>query len=107
MKSLYYYETEDNIPIYFVEDNNTLVKIDAPKLSKQATNIQFKGQTDRYIPLLHYAFKDCPSLAPQIDRARFSRKEMIKITKNIIMQCVPAMKIALNLKQKKINVQYS
>ena len=35
MKSLYYYETEDNIPIYFVEDNNTLVKIDAPKLSKQ------------------------------------------------------------------------
>lgn len=81
MKSLYYYETEDNIPIYFVEDNNTLVKIDAPKLSKQATNIQFKGQTDRYIPLLHYAFKDCPSLAPQIDRARFSRKEMIKITK--------------------------
>lgn len=81
MKSLYYYETEDNIPIYFVEDNNTIVKIDAPKLSKQATNIQFKGQTDRYIPFLHYAFKDCPSLAPQIDRARFSRKEMIKITK--------------------------
>ena len=56
---------------------------------------------------LHYVFKDCPSLAPQIDRACFSRKEMIKITKNIIMQCVPAMKIALNLKQKKINVQYS
>ena len=115
MKSLYYYETEDNIPIYFVEDNNTLVKIDAPKLSKQATNIQFKGQTDRYIPLLHYAFKDCPSLAPQIDRARFSRKEIINLEstqklylqKNIIMQCVPAMKIALNLKQKKINVQYS
>lgn len=51
-----------------------IVKIDAPKLSKQATNIQFKGQTDRYIPLLHYAFKDCPSLAPQIDRARFSQK---------------------------------
>lgn len=75
MKSLYYYETEDDIPVYFVEDHNTLVKIDAPKLSRQTTSMQFKDQTDRYIPLLHYAFKDCPSLAPKIDRARFNRKE--------------------------------
>mgnify|MGYP007083938460 FL=1 len=28
MKSLYYYETEDDIPVYFVEDHNTLVKIE-------------------------------------------------------------------------------
>ena len=81
MKSLYYYETEDDIPVYFVEDHNTLVKIDAPKLSRQTTSMQFKDQTDRYIPLLHYAFKDCPSLAPKIDRARFNRKEMMRITK--------------------------
>lgn len=81
MKSLYYYETEDDIPIYFVEDDNTLVKIDAPKLSKQTIGLQFKDQTDRYIPLLHYAFKDCPGLAPKIDKARFNRKEMMKITK--------------------------
>lgn len=74
MKSLYFYETEEDIPIYFVESNHLLVKIDAPKLSKQTTGLQFKNQTDRYIPQLHYAFKDCPSLEPQIDRAHFSRK---------------------------------
>lgn len=81
MKSLYYYETEDDMPIYFVEDNKTLVKIDAPKLSKQSTQLQFKNQTDRYIPLLQYAFKDCPSLAQKIEHARFNRKDMMKITK--------------------------
>lgn len=81
MKSLYFYETEEDIPIYFVESNHLLVKIDAPKLSKQTTGLQFKNQTDRYIPQLHYAFKDCPSLEPQIDRAHFSRKELMKITK--------------------------
>lgn len=81
MKSLYYYEAENNIPVYFVEDNNRLVKIDAPKLSKQIVRMQFKGQTDRYIPSLHYAFKDCPSLASKIDRAHFKRKDIIKIAK--------------------------
>lgn len=82
MKSLYYYEADDNSPIYFVDDNNTLVKIDAPKLShKPTTGIQFKGETDRYIPLLHYAFKDCPSLSSRIDRAKFTRKDIMSITK--------------------------
>ncbi|MFW9600422.1 MAG: hypothetical protein ACMV1C_08030 [Bacteroides graminisolvens] len=82
MKSLYYYETEDNIPIYFVEDHNLLIKIDAPRLAhKPTTNMQFKGETDRYIPLLHYAFKDCPSLNAQIDQAKFNRKDLINITK--------------------------
>ncbi len=81
MKSLYYYETEDNIPIYFVEDKERLVKVDAPKLSNQIVKMQFKGQTDRYIPSLRYAFKDCPSLSSKIDRARFERKDIIKIAK--------------------------
>lgn len=81
MKSLYYYETEEDIPIYFVEDKDRLVKIDAPKLSKQMLRAQFKDQTDRYIPQLHYAFKDCPSLSSKIDRARFNRNELMKIAK--------------------------
>lgn len=81
MKSLYYYETEEDVPIYFVEDKDRLVKIDAPKLSKQMLRAQFKDQTDRYIPQLHYAFKDCPSLSSKIDRARFNRNELMKIAK--------------------------
>lgn len=81
LKSLYYYETEEDVPVYFIEDNNQLVKIDAPKLSKQTASLQYKDQTDRYIPLLHYAFKDYPDLGPKIDRARFNRKDLIKLTK--------------------------
>ena len=82
IKSLYYYEMEGDIPIYFIEDNNRLVKIDAPQLAKnQVMGTQFKSQTDQYIPLLRYAFKDCPNLAPHIDKAHFNRKELMKITK--------------------------
>ena len=63
-----------------------------------------KARLTDILPLLHYAFKDCPSLAPQIDRARFSRKEMIKITKEYHYdQCVTSNEdCQLNLKQKKI-----
>lgn len=81
-KSLYYYEKEGDIPIYFIEDQNTLVKIDAPKLYQKPTvGIQFKKETDRYIPLLHYVFKDCPQISTHIDHIKFNRKDIVKIVK--------------------------
>lgn len=82
MKSLYFYEAEGNIPVYFVEDHNQLVKIDAPRLSRQTATFQYKNQTDRYIPLLHYAFKDCPDLSSKIDRTRFNRKGLVELAKD-------------------------
>lgn len=81
MKSLYYYETEGRIPVYFVENGDILIKVDAPILAEGVSGFQFKGDKDRYIPILHYAFSDCPQLGSRIDRTRFNHKGLIKVAK--------------------------
>lgn len=82
IKSLYYLETGDELPVYFIEDGGKLVKVDAPQLSNQAVNFQFKGQKDRYIPVLHYVFRDCPQLSSRIDNLRFSRTDIVKLARD-------------------------
>lgn len=81
IKCLYYMETATGIPVYFIEDGDRLIKVDAPKLAEKVTTFQFKGEIDRYIPILHYAFSDCPTLKSQIDRTQFNHKSLIKLTK--------------------------
>ena len=82
IKSLYYMEAPANgMPIYFIEDGDILVKVDAPKLAEKVTSFQFKGEVDRYIPILHYVFSDCPALKSQIDCTKFNHKSLIKLTK--------------------------
>lgn len=81
IKSLYYLETGDNLPVYFIEEGNKLVKVDAPRLAKQSVNYQFQGQKDRYVPVLHYVFGDCPELSSRIDKMRFRRADIVNLTK--------------------------
>lgn len=81
MKSLYYYESEDDEPIYFIENGDKLIKVDAPYLSKKTDGFQSRGQTDRYVPILHYAFGDCPSIGSKIDQTRYNHKELIALAK--------------------------
>lgn len=81
MKSLYYYEAEGRVPIYFVENGDVLIKVDAPILAEAVTDFQFKDDKDRYMPILHYAFSDCPRLSSRIDRTRFNRKALIGLAK--------------------------
>lgn len=80
MKSLYYMDTA-SIPTYFIEDGDKLVKVDAPHLAQKDIDFQFKGEVDRYIPILHYVFSDCPTLKSQIDHTHFNHKSLIKLTK--------------------------
>lgn len=81
MKSLYYYEVDSKTPVYFVESGDEMIKVDAPALSKNVSRYQFSGQKDRYIPILHYAFEDCPELADKIDHTPFSHKGLVNLAK--------------------------
>lgn len=80
IKSLYYMDTAMN-PTYFIEYGDVLVKVDAPRLAEKVVNFQFKGEKDRYIPILHYVFNDCPTLKSKIDRTLFNHKSLIELTK--------------------------
>lgn len=81
IKSLYYYEVGANLPVYFIEEGDKLVKVDAPMLAKQTVNFQFGDQKDRYVPVLHYVFGDCPQLSSRIDKMRFRRSDIVNLTK--------------------------
>lgn len=60
MKNLYYYESEDNKEFYFIESHDRLVKLDAPLIENtQSDGRTFKKEVNRYIPTLHYVFRDC------------------------------------------------
>lgn len=83
IKSLYYYETENYESIYFVESGDKLIKVDAPKIiTKRENGSQYTGNVKRYIPILQYAFGDCPALEHKIRRTSFTHKGLIDITKD-------------------------
>lgn len=82
VKSLYYYEDQDYRELYFIQDGERLVKLDAPELEKMKDEgLLVNGRTDRYVPILQYVFRDCPELTPEIQKTPFSHKGLIKITK--------------------------
>lgn len=83
IKSLYYYETENYESIYFVGSGDKLIKVDAPKIiTKREDGSQYTGNVKRYIPILQYAFGDCPALEHKIKRASFTHKGLIDIAKD-------------------------
>lgn len=82
VKSLYYYVSAENHGLYFIQDGERLVMLDAPELEKmKSEGLVVKGRTDRYIPTLQYVFRDCPGLASKILNTPFSHKGLIEITK--------------------------
>lgn len=82
LKSLYYYESVENGDIYFIQDGERLVMLDAPGLEKMKDEGMFvSGQTDRYVPTLQYVFRDCPGLSSKIRKTSFTHKGLINITK--------------------------
>ena len=83
IKSLYYYETENYESIYFVESGDKLIKVDAPKIiTKRENGNQYTGNVKRYIPILQYAFGDCPALEHKIRRTSFTHTGLIDIAKD-------------------------
>ena len=82
MKNLYYYESEDNKEFYFIESHDRLVKLDAPLIENtQSDGRTFKKEVKRYIPTLHYVFRDCFGIQDKIDRAPFTHKGMVDLVK--------------------------
>lgn len=83
MKSLYFYENDDKEPFYFIEQNNRLIRIEAPdRIIKDDKGREYSMRVNRYISILHYAFGDCPELSEKIDKTRFTHKGMIDIAKD-------------------------
>jgi hypothetical protein len=81
MRSLYYYETNEAIPIYFVQVGDRLVKVDAPYLTDNGTGQMFTRGKDRYIPILGVVF-DTPEVKKELSKATYTRKSMIKIARD-------------------------
>lgn len=82
MKSLYYYESKDGRELYFIQDGERLVMLDAPELERmKSEGLIVNGRVDRYVPTLQYVFRDCPELMPKILKTSFSHKGLIKIAK--------------------------
>lgn len=83
VKSLYFYESEDEVPFYFVEDGDKLIRADAPdRLIKDEEGRQYSKRVNRYISILHYVYGDCPELSAKINKTRFTHKGMINIAKD-------------------------
>jgi hypothetical protein len=81
MRSLYYYETDKSIPIYFVQVGERLVKVDAPYLTDNGTGQILVHGKDKYIPILGVVF-DAPEVKKDISKASYTRKSMIKIARD-------------------------
>lgn len=81
IKSLYYYESEDH-ELYFIQEGEQLVTLDAPELEKmKSEGMVVNGHSDRYVPTLQYVFKDCPELTTKVLKTPFTHKGLIDITK--------------------------
>jgi hypothetical protein len=80
MRSLYYYETEQGVPIYFVQVGNRLVKVDAPQLSKNEGPMFTWGE-GRYQPILRVVF-DSPKVQKEIDNVKYTRQSMIQLARD-------------------------
>lgn len=81
IKSLYYYESE-NHTLYFIQESDRLVTLDAPELEKmKEEGLIVNGRTDRYVPALQYVFRDCPELATKVKKTPFSHIGLIEITR--------------------------
>lgn len=82
MKNLYYYEDDDNEEFYFLESQGRLVKLDAPVIEKtEEDGRKFKKEVNRYIPTLHYVFRDSPTLHDKIDHTPFTHKGLIDLVR--------------------------
>lgn len=80
IKSLYYYESKDDRELYFIQEGERLVVLDAPELERmKREGLIVNGRTDRYVSTLQYVFRDCPELTPKILKTPFSHKGLIKI----------------------------
>lgn len=82
VKNLYYYESDDNEEIYFIESHGRLVKLDSPTIESMANDGRtFAKEVNRYIPTLHYVFQDCPGIQNMIDHTPFTHKGMVDLLK--------------------------
>lgn len=82
MKSLYFYEDNTGLQVYFIEEEKGLIKVDAPAVEGNDKGVRLTGTIKRYIPVLKYAFADCPDLNKEIDNAKFNHQSLIEITKD-------------------------
>ncbi len=82
MKSLYFYEDNAGLQVYFIEEDKGLIKMDAPVAEGNDKGVRLTGTIRRYIPVLKYAFADCPELNEEIENAKFNHKSLIEITKD-------------------------
>jgi hypothetical protein len=80
MRSLYYYETEQGVPIYFVQVGDRLVRVDAPQLSKNEGPMFTWGE-GRYQPILRVVF-DSPKVQKEIDKVKYTRQSMIQLARD-------------------------
>jgi hypothetical protein len=81
MRSLYYYETQKSVPVYFVQKDNQLVKVDAPSMEDRKAGYITRQDKARYMARLRAVY-DAPQVESEIANSTYTRSSMIKIARD-------------------------
>jgi hypothetical protein len=101
-----YYTNWDSQDIYFSEKDGVLTEIDNNLIDIERDGNKYEVHSNQYKRVLKSNFMDCPAMFPKVDNADFSKKTLIKLSKEYHdYVCKDEQCIIYEKKQSKIHVR--
>jgi len=81
-KASIYYAQWNSLDHYYLEKEGKLVEMNNNKIDVVQDGINYQRSSNQYRGILKYNFRDCPQMSQEIDNADFSKKSLIKLSKD-------------------------
>lgn len=79
--STIYYTSWKSKEYYFIEIADEIYEINNNEENKDINGVLYRRKSNQYKSVLKYLLRDCPSVVTKLDNAEFSKKSLIKLSK--------------------------